>query len=65
MPHETGYSYKFCPDCVRKAEETLGHAHKKADGPMSKRMVGIRLLDIKKSGIAGTAPDAFAKRRKL
>ena len=61
----TGYWYKFCPNCTCKAEKSLDHALKNAGGPMIERMVGTRLLDIKKSGIAGAANDDFAKRRRL
>ena len=44
----------------------MDHALKNAGGPMIERMVGTRLLDIKKSGIAGTANDEdFVKRRRL
>ena len=43
----------------------MDHALKNAGGPMIQRMVGTRLLDIKKSGIAGAANDDFAKRRRL
>ena len=63
---KTGFWYRFCQHCTRKARKSLDHALKNAGGPMIERMVGTRMLDIKKSGIAGTAnDDDFAKRRRL
>ena len=44
----------------------MDHALKNAGGPMIERMVGTRLLDIKRSGIEGAAnDDDFVKRRRL
>ena len=46
---------------------SLDHALKLSGGPMIDRMVGTRLLDIKKSGISGSATVNydFVKRRRL
>ena len=59
------YQYKFCPKCVRHGEEVLHHALKYTDIENIQDKVGMALLYPRKTGVAGTASDAFTKRRRL
>ena len=65
LDDESKYQYKFCPKCVRHVEESLDHALKNTDIENFQDTVGKALLYLKKTGKAGTASDAFTKRRKL
>ena len=61
----TNYQYKFCPKCVRQGKEFVEHALKNTDIENDQDKVGKALLYLRKTGVAGTASDAFTKRRRL